>query len=157
MKAVIQTVEEASVKVDGITVGQIERGMLVYFGVEKGDEESILDPFLEKLMKLRIFKDANGKMNLNLASSGGDILIVSQFTLAGDIYKGNRPGFETAAGADLARSLYDKAVEKLGQMGYRVQTGLFGAHMKVAYVNDGPETFILESDRLLHKRDGDSV
>ena len=135
MKAVIQTVEEASVKVDGITVGQIERGMLVYFGVEKGDEESILDPFLEKLMKL----------------------IVSQFTLAGDIYKGNRPGFETAAGADLARSLYEKAVEKLGQMGYRVQTGLFGAHMKVAYVNDGPETFILESDRLLHKRDGDSV
>lgn len=151
MIAVIQTVEEASVSVEGRTVGSIDRGMLVYFGVEKDDDESLLGSFIGKMMKLRIFKDENEKMNLTLAQSGGQILFISQFTLAGDIYKGNRPGFETAAGAQKARELYLKAAGMLEGMGYQVATGCFGAHMKVRYCNDGPETFILDSKRLMHK------
>ena len=152
MIAVIQSVEEASVTVDGLVSGAIDKGMLVYFGVQKDDEEKDLDKFLEKLVKLRIFKDENEKMNLSVDKIGGKILFVSQFTLASDIYKGNRPGFETASSPDKAKELYEKAVEKLEKLGYSVQCGVFGAHMKVRYVNDGPETFILESDRLLHKK-----
>ena len=97
MLAVIQSVEDARVDVDGQTVGSIGKGMLVYFGVEKDDEESIIAPFLDKMMRLRIFKDDNGKMNLSLSQYGGDVLFISQFTLAGDVYKGNRPGFDNAA------------------------------------------------------------
>ena len=132
MKAVIQTVLDASVKVDGEVVGAIDRGMLVYFGVEKDDDAHILKPFFEKLLKLRIFKDGEGR----------------QFTLASDIYKGNRPGFETAAAPQAAQELYLKAVDLLRSMGIAVETGRFGAHMHVCYCNDGPETFILDSNRL---------
>ena len=113
MIAVIQSVENASVSVDGSPVSSIEKGMLVYFGVEKGDDESILDKFLEKMMKLRIFKDENGKMNLSLSQAGGDVMMISQFTLAGDIYKGNRPGFDNAAAPADARRIYEKAVSML--------------------------------------------
>ena len=152
MLAVIQSVEDARVDVDGQTVGSIGKGMLVYFGVEKDDEESIIAPFLDKMMRLRIFKDDNGKMNLSLSQYGGDVLFISQFTLAGNVYKGNRPGFDNAAPADRALRYYEKAVETLRGMGYHVECGRFGAHMKVSYVNDGPETFILDSRRLVHKR-----
>ena len=152
MLAVIQSVEDATVSVDGRPVGHIDRGMLVYFGVEKDDDESILAPFLEKMMRLRIFKDENGKMNLSLSQSGGDVLFISQFTLAGDVYKGNRPGFDNAAPGEVARMYYEKAASMLTAMGHHVECGVFGAHMKVSYVNDGPETFILDSKRLVHKR-----
>ncbi len=148
MKAVIQTVLDASVKVDGEVVGAIDRGMLVYFGVEKDDDAHILKPFFEKLLKLRIFKDGEGRMNLSLSQAGGSMLLVSQFTLASDIYKGNRPGFETAAAPQAAQELYLKAVDLLRSMGIAVETGRFGAHMHVCYCNDGPETFILDSNRL---------
>lgn len=151
MIAVIQSVENASVSVDGSPVSSIEKGMLVYFGVEKGDDESLLDKFLEKMMKLRIFKDENGKMNLSLSQAGGDVMMISQFTLAGDIYKGNRPGFDNAAAPADARRIYEKAVSMLRDKGYTVATGMFGEHMKVVYCNDGPETFILDSARLLHR------
>ncbi len=151
MIAVIQNVENASVSVAGTLVSSIEKGMLVYFGVEKGDDESMLDRFLSKMMRLRIFKDENGKMNLSLSQAGGEVMIISQFTLAGDIYRGNRPGFDNAAHPDDARAIYEKAVGMLGDMGYKVATGMFGEHMKVVYCNDGPETFILDSRRLLHK------
>ena len=135
MIAVIQSVENASVSVGGSPVSSIEKGMLVYFGVEKGDDESVLDKFLEKMMKLRIFKDENGKMNLSLSQAGGDVMMISQFTLAGDIYKGNRPGFDNAAAPADARRIYEKAVSMLRDMGYTVATGMFGEHMKVVYCN----------------------
>lgn len=152
MLAVIQTVRDASVTVEGEVVGNIEEGMLVYFGVEKNDRKEELKPFLEKLVRLRIFKDENGKMNLSLASSGGRILFVSQFTLAGDIYKGNRPGFDNAAPAPVAKEFYEEALRILAQMGYSVSSGCFGEHMMVSYVNDGPETFILDSKRLFAQK-----
>ena len=133
MIAVIQSVENASVSVDGSPVSSIEKGMLVYFGVEKGDDESVLDKFLEKMMKLRIFKDENGKMNLSLSQAGGDVMMISQFTLAGDIYKGNRPGFDNAAAPADARRIYEKAVSMLRDKGYTVATGMFGEHMKVDF------------------------
>lgn len=152
MLAVIQTVRDASVTVEGELAGSIEDGMLVYFGVEKDDRMEDLKPFLEKLVKLRIFKDEKGKMNLSLASAGGRILFVSQFTLAGDIYKGNRPGFESAAPAPVAQEFYEEALRMLAQMGYSVSSGRFGEHMLVRYVNDGPETFILDSKRLFAQK-----
>lgn len=151
MKAVIQVCRDARVDVEGVTTGAIEHGMLVYFGAEAGDDSSMLRPFLEKMMRLRIFKDERGKMNLSLSQTGGSILLVSQFTLAADVYKGNRPGFETALDAGSAEKLYEEAVSILRGMGYTVSTGVFGAHMLVSYTNDGPETFILDSQCFLHR------
>ncbi|MBR1919945.1 MAG: D-tyrosyl-tRNA(Tyr) deacylase [Spirochaetales bacterium] len=152
MKAVIQTVRNASVTVDGRITGQIDEGMLVYFGVERDDTDEILIPFLDKLLKMRIFKDENGKTNLDLASSGGKLLIISQFTLAANVYRGNRPSFDSAMSPDRARELYEKAVIYLRSRELVVETGVFGAHMLVSYVNEGPETFVLESDRFLSKK-----
>jgi len=152
LKAVIQTVRNASVTVDGRITGQIDEGMLVYFGVERDDTDEILIPFLDKLLKMRIFKDENGKTNLDLASSGGKLLIISQFTLAANVYRGNRPSFDSAMSPDRARELYEKAVIYLRSRELVVETGVFGAHMLVSYVNEGPETFVLESDRFLSKK-----
>ena len=146
MIAVIQTVEEASVSVEGRTVGSIDRGMLVYFGVEKDDDESLLGPFIGKMMKLRIFKDENEKMNLTLAQSGGQILFISQFTLSADVYHGNRPSFDSAEEPGKAKAMYEAAVSYLREKGLRTETGVFGAHMEISYINDGPVTFVLDSD-----------
>jgi D-tyrosyl-tRNA(Tyr) deacylase len=144
VKAVIQRVASASVAVEGTTVGEIGRGILVLLGVEQGDDESKADWLGEKIVNLRIFGDEAGKMNLALADIGGSLLVVSQFTLAGNCDKGRRPSFDSAASPDEGRRLYDYFVELLKQRGVPVATGIFQADMQVSLVNDGPVTFILE-------------
>ena len=140
MKAVIQRVTDATLKVDGQLISQIGHGLVVYFCVEKGDDQSLCKVFANKLAKLRIFSDANGKMNLSVADVGGEILMVSQFTLAGDLSGGNRPSFFGAEEPTRANQMYQDAVEILRQLGLVVKTGVFGADMKIAQTNDGPVT-----------------
>ena len=145
MKAVIQRVTRASVEVDGKITGQIRAGLVVLLGVAKGDTESDLTYLAEKIPALRIFSDEAGKMNRSLAEIGGGVLAISQFTLLGDTKKGRRPGFDQAADPDVAKRLYEQFVERLRQTDLTVGTGVFGAHMKVELVNDGPVTFVLDS------------
>lgn len=146
MKSVLQRVSKASVTVDGQIIGQINQGILVLFGVEKSDDEAKMDYHIAKLLKLRIFADENGKMNRSIQDIGGELLIVSQFTLAGDCRKGNRPGFDNAMPPAEAEHMYQQFVERLRQeSGLKVETGSFGAMMQVSLVNDGPVTFLLEN------------
>ena len=145
MKAVVQRVKDASCTVDGVITGNIDSGLLVYFGVEKGDKEEHIKPFLEKILKLRIFVDENDKMNLSVLDTDRAILFISQFTLASDIYKGNRPSFDNAEDAKIANSFYEKGIAILSEMGINVQRGVFGAHMDIKYHNDGPITFLVDS------------
>lgn len=145
MKAVIQRVGEAGVSVEGKTVGRIGRGMAVLLGVERGDGERDAQWLAEKIGNLRIFEDQAGKMNLSLLETGGELLAVSQFTLAGNCAKGRRPSFDSAAPPEEAKRLYEYFVERLRSMGIKVETGIFQAMMQVSLVNDGPVTFILES------------
>ncbi|WP_243370958.1 D-aminoacyl-tRNA deacylase [Geotalea sp. SG265] len=147
MKAVIQRVSEACVKVDGKTCGSIERGILILLGVEKGDETRDADWLAEKIINLRIFEDEAGKMNLSLLDTKGELLSVSQFTLAGNCGKGRRPSFDTAAPPEEANHLYQYFNGKLWELGVPVQSGIFQADMKVSLINDGPVTFILETPR----------
>ena len=144
MKAVIQRVSSSSVVVGGETVGAIGRGITVLLGVEKGDGEAQADWLAGKICDLRIFSDQAGKMNLSVRDVGGSLLVVSQFTLAGNCAKGKRPSFDTAAPADEGKRLYEYFVEAVRKLGVPVQTGIFQADMQVALVNDGPVTFILE-------------
>lgn len=145
MKAVIQRVSEARVEVDGTTVGSIGRGILVLLGVERGDLERDAEWLARKIVELRIFEDRAGKMNLSLQEIGGEILAVSQFTLAGNCAKGRRPSFDAAAPPDEGKRLYDHFVARVGESGTTVATGIFQADMRVSLVNNGPMTFILES------------
>jgi D-tyrosyl-tRNA(Tyr) deacylase len=145
MRAVVQRVSHAAVEIDGQTVGRIGSGMLVLLGVAKGDGPPEVDYLVEKLSTLRIFSDHEGKMNRSVADVGGALLVVSQFTLLGDTRQGRRPGFDAAAPPELARLLYDQLVQALRAKGLPVETGRFGAHMRVALENDGPVTFIVES------------
>ncbi|MCW5797035.1 MAG: D-tyrosyl-tRNA(Tyr) deacylase [Nitrospira sp.] len=145
MKAVIQRVTRASVEVDGQVVGRIDLGLLVLLGVAKGDGERDLSYVVEKLQTLRIFSDDQGKMSRSLRDVGGALLVVSQFTLLGDTAKGRRPGFDLAAPPEAARALYEEAVRRLRHEGLQVETGVFGAHMQVELLNDGPVTFIVDS------------
>ena len=145
MRAVIQRVTHASVVVDGRIEGQIGAGLLVLLGVAKGDEDRDVQYLVEKIATLRIFGDPQGKMNLSIGEAGGALLIVSQFTLVGDTEKGRRPGFDRAAPPDAARALYEQVVAGLRGRGLQVDTGVFGAHMRVSLENDGPVTFILDS------------
>lgn len=147
MKAVVQRVTRASVEVEGQTVGRIGVGLLVLLGVAKGDEERDLLYVVEKLHTLRIFADEQGKMNRSLDEVGGAILLVSQFTLLGDTTKGRRPGFDRAAPPGEARTWYEQAVTRFRSAGVKVETGVFGAHMQVELLNDGPVTFLLDSRR----------
>lgn len=147
MKAVLQRVTRASVEVDGRIVGRIGAGLLVLLGVAKGDEERDLLYLVEKLHTLRIFADDQGKMNRSLVEVGGEVLLVSQFTLLGDTTKGRRPGFDRAAAPDEARTWYEQAVTRLRAVAVKVETGVFGAHMQVELLNDGPVTFLLDSRR----------
>ncbi len=147
MKAVIQRVTRASVEVEGKIVGRIGHGLLVLLGVAEGDEARDLLYVVEKLRTLRIFADEQGKMNRSLSEVGGAILLVSQFTLLGDTTKGRRPGFDHAAPPDEARILYEQAAGRLRSAGVQVETGVFGAHMQVELLNDGPVTFLLDSRR----------
>ena len=146
MKAVIQRVTRASVEVDGKTVGQIRNGLLVLLGVAKGDTEADVQYLVEKIPALRIFSDDAGKMNHSLAEIGGGLLAISQFTLLGDTRKGRRPGFDQTADPATAKHFFDQFVETLRKTtDLTVETGVFGAHMKVELLNDGPVTFVLDS------------
>ena len=144
MKLILQRVAGASVYVDEEKIADINRGILVLFGVEKGDGEDQTSFLADKTLNLRIFPDDSGKMNFSCVDIGGDILVVSQFTLAGDCSRGRRPGFDRAADPDTARTLYEGYVELLNRSGLKVATGRFAADMKVQSVNDGPVTFLLE-------------
>jgi D-tyrosyl-tRNA(Tyr) deacylase len=144
VKAVIQRVTSASVSVDDSKVGTIGRGIMILLGVEKGDTEARADWLVEKICGLRMFSDADGKMNLSVQDIGGSLLIVSQFTLAGNCAKGKRPSFDTAAPINEGKRLYDYFVAAAERVGIPVETGIFQADMQVSLVNDGPVTFILE-------------
>lgn len=144
MKGLIQRVKRASVTIDGELYSNIGAGILVFLGVEKGDSEANADKLAEKLIKLRIFEDENGKMNKSIQDIGGEILVVSQFTLAGDCKKGTRPSFDKAELPQRANELYEYFVLKVKELGVPTQTGSFGAMMNVELINDGPVTFMLE-------------
>ena len=145
MRDVIQRVTESSVKVDGRIIGQISRGLLVLLGVAQADRPSDADYLVNKIANLRIFEDQNGKMNRSLLETGGQLLVVSQFTLLGDCRKGRRPSFVAAAEPAKATVLYEYFIETVRGLGISVETGRFAAMMEVALVNDGPVTLILES------------
>lgn len=140
MIAVLQRVSEASVRVDGAVIGQIEAGLLVLLCAEKGDTEAVAERMLSKMLKLRIFSDEAGKMNLSVQDVAGGLLVVSQFTLAADVAGGNRPSFISAAAPDDGRRLYEHFVAQARKTHPVVQTGQFAADMKVSLVNDGPIT-----------------
>ena len=145
MRFVIQRVNHASVKIDGEVVGNIGHGLLILFGAGQDDTEEMLPKYVDKICKMRIFEDENGKTNLSLADVGGELLIVSQFTLYADCRKGNRPSFTNAGAPDMANALY----ESLGGCRERVpkvETGRFGADMKVSLENDGPFTILIDSE-----------
>jgi D-tyrosyl-tRNA(Tyr) deacylase len=139
VRALVQRVSEASVTVEGDQVARIGPGLLVLLGVRRGDTEADADRLAAKLLALRVFEDAEGKMNLNVRDAGGELLCVSQFTLYGDTRRGNRPSFVDAAPPEEAEPLYERVREALGAQG-----GVFGARMSVALVNDGPVTLLLE-------------
>lgn len=148
MRAVIQRVSEASVTVNQVVSGSIQRGFLVLAGVADNDEEKDALWIAEKIAGLRVFEDADEKMNLSLADVQGAILLVSQFTLFGDCRKGRRPSFVEAARPEKARALYEKLAVNLRQLGLVVETGVFQAHMEVRLLNDGPVTLLLDSRKL---------
>ena len=145
MRAVIQRVSQAQVQVNGRLVGQIGAGLLVYVSVGKEDMEKDAAFMADKLVNLRIFSDAAGRMNKSVQDVGGAILVVSNFTLHGDCRKGRRPSFEAAGQAELAQRLYEKVISLIAACGVAVEKGVFGGHMQVGSVNDGPVTFLLES------------
>lgn len=144
MRALIQRVSKAEVWVNNRQVSAIKRGLLIFLGVQKDDTSAAADYLAQKISRLRIFEDDAGKMNLSVADIKGELLAVSQFTLAGDTSRGNRPGFETAAKPELAQPLYDYFVERLRATGLCTATGIFQADMQVKLINDGPVTFMLE-------------
>ena len=152
MRIVIQRVTEASVKVDGNTVGSVGKGFLLLVGVSKGDTENEAVVMAEKISKMRIFEDENEKMNLALGDVGGGVLAISQFTLCAECRRGNRPDFFNAAPPAEANALYEKFVSEMRQKGIHTETGIFGADMKVSLVNDGPVTIVLDSDDLKKSR-----
>ena len=144
MKFVIQRCQEASVSVDGKTVGAIEKGLMVLIGVGKDDTIEVVDKYLKKLLQLRIFEDENGKTNRSLMDIGGQLLLVSQFTLYANCRHGNRPGFTDAGDPQKAEELYEYMIEKAKEQVPVVETGIFGADMKVSLINDGPFTILLD-------------
>ena len=144
MKALIQRVKSASVTIDGLLYSKIGQGLLVFLGVEKGDDKLNAEKLADKLSKLRIFEDENEKMNLSVTDVEGELLVVSQFTLCGDCKKGTRPSFDKAASPDVAVKLYNYFIEYLKNKNIPVKTGKFQAMMDVELINDGPVTFWLE-------------
>jgi D-aminoacyl-tRNA deacylase len=147
MRAVVQRVSRAEVRVEGKVAGAIGRGLLVLLGVAQGDDDEAARFLADKVAALRIFEDGAGKMNLALAEVGGSALVVSQFTLLGDTRKGNRPGFTAAAPPEAADALYQRFCALLREKGLTVATGVFRAHMEVELVNEGPVTLLLDSTR----------
>ena len=151
MRAILTRVSSASVTIDGEVVGSIGKGFLILLGVGPEDTEKECRHLAEKALGLRIFEDENGKMNLGLDAVGGDVLVVSQFTLYGNCRKGRRPSFTDAANPQLGNELYEKFLAACEELGYPPQHGRFGADMKVASVNDGPVTLILDTDQLMNE------
>lgn len=149
MKFVIQRVINSEVVVEGETIGKIGKGFMVLVGISDADEKAVADKMVDKLIKLRIFEDEDGKTNLSLADIGGELLMISQFTLYADCKKGNRPSFIKAGAPEHANSLYEYIIEKCRERVPIVEKGSFGADMKVSLVNDGPFTIILDSEQLL--------
>ena len=149
MKFVIQRVKHAEVTVDGNTIGRIGKGYMVLIGVSNCDDEAIADKMLDKMIKLRIFEDENGKTNLSLADVGGELLLISQFTLYANCKKGNRPSFIEAGTPDKAEQLYEYIIDKCKSRVHVVERGEFGADMKVGLLNDGPFTIVLDSKDIM--------
>lgn len=146
MLVVIQRVSEASVKIEGEVKGEIQKGLLILLGIAQGDGQEDIDWLVKKIIHLRIFGDEEGKMNLSLLDIQGEILLISQFTLHASTKKGNRPSFIEAARPEQAIPLYEQFIQKLSQtLGKEIQTGVFGADMKVSLLNDGPVTIIIDS------------
>ena len=152
MKIVLQRVSKASVSVEGKTIGAIDDGFLILLGVSDTDTEEIADKMVDKLCKLRIFQDENGKTNPSLADVGGQLLVVSQSTLYADCSEGNRPSFFRAGAPDLANRLYEHVVERCRMYVDKVEHGEFGAYMQVELLNDGPFTLVLDSDMIVKKK-----
>lgn len=148
MRTVVQRVTHASVKVDGQTIGEIGKGFLILLGVAEEDDETVADKMADKICRLRIFEDENGKTNLSLADVGGEILVVSQFTLYADCKKGNRPSFVKAGNPEKANRLYEYFMKRCETHVQTVRHGQFGADMKVELLNDGPFTLMLDSREL---------
>ncbi|MBE6961719.1 MAG: D-tyrosyl-tRNA(Tyr) deacylase [Ruminococcaceae bacterium] len=148
MRAVVTRVQHASVAIDGAVRGQIGKGFLILLGITHEDTEALAVKLADKICSLRIFEDENGKMNVGLAEAGGELLVISQFTLYGSCKRGRRPDFLAAARPEAAIPLYEKFVARCAENGFRVQTGEFGADMKVDSLNDGPLTLILDTDQL---------
>ena len=151
MRAILTRVKSASVTIDGDVVGKIGKGFLILLGVGPNDTEKECRYLAEKALGLRIFEDENGKMNLGLESVGGEVLVVSQFTLYGNCRKGRRPSFAGAAGPELGEKLYEQFLSDCASLGYVPQHGRFGADMKVESLNDGPVTLILDTDQLMNE------
>ncbi len=148
MRAVVQRSYEASVKVDDKTIGAIDWGMVVLLGVKDNDTEEDLKYILRKVLNLRIFDDENGVMNKSILDVGGSILLISQFTLYGDVRKGNRPSYSNAAGFEEGKALYEKMIEEIEKSNIKVETGSYGADMKVSLINNGPVTILLDSEKV---------
>ena len=153
MRIVLQRVKYASVTVDGKICGKIDQGLMALVGFCHEDSLEFLEPMAEKMVNLRIFEDPDGKMNLSLLDVGGELLAISQFTLYADCVKGRRPSFNLAMGGEGAKELYDRFVDVCRQkLGKEIQTGIFGADMKVELLNDGPVTIVLDSDEIVKRR-----
>ena len=151
MKFVVQRVENANVKVNNSIIGEIGKGFLVLIGITSDDTKEIANAMVKKLINLRVFTDSQDKMNLSIKDIGGSLLLISQFTLYADCTHGNRPGFTSAAKPDYANELYEYIISECKKYEVPVQKGLFGAHMKVSLLNDGPVTIILDSDEIVNK------
>jgi D-tyrosyl-tRNA(Tyr) deacylase len=149
MRVVIQRVNRARVRVDGQTTGEIGQGLLILLGVGQGDTSREVDSLLDKIINLRIFEDAGGKMNLSLLETGGQLMVISQFTLYADCRKGRRPSFTDAAPSGEAEKLYDYFVDAARKRGLQVATGIFQALMEVELVNSGPVTILLDSSKVI--------
>ena len=147
MRAVVQRVLEANVKVKQDIVGEINKGLLVFLGVGEGDDNNDLEYMVEKILGLRIFEDENGKMNLSLLDVSGEILIVSQFTLYGDVRRGKRPSFTSSAHPEIAENIYNQFIQRCKEKGLKTEKGVFGADMKVGLINDGPVTILIDSKK----------
>lgn len=147
MRAVVQRVKKASCTVDDEIVGKIDKGLLLFLGIGQEDDNKDLDYLVEKVLGLRIFSDKDGKMNLSLEDIDGEILIISQFTLYGDVRKGKRPSFSKSSPPELGEKYYNDFINEVQRRGIKAETGIFGAHMDIELVNDGPVTILLDSKK----------
>ena len=150
---VIQRVIQANVTVDQKVVGEIGHGLLVFVGVADFEDQQTADKMIDKMTKLRIFDDADGKTNLSISDVGGEFLIISQFTLYADCKKGNRPSFIKSGKPDMANEMYEYMISEVRKRGFKAEHGIFGADMKVALVNDGPFTIVLDSEEIVNKKE----